>query len=157
MLGIDKTFGISNHKYYEEKEEPVLVANFQIQVVDGEGAGRDSPPKYDHHRDWDLLPSSMVMSSIILGSGFCSGSLVAIFAHVILFPFQRPGEKSKSEPQHGDIVVHLAKVGSNLATCHGKLNQKTKSNVATDGSHNSRFQTLLLSRRDEHIFKNKII
>ena len=92
-LALIKTFGISNHKYYEEKEEPVLVANFQIHVVDGEGAGRDSPPKYDHHRDWDLLPSSMVMSSIILGSGFCSGSLIAIFAHVILFPFQRPGEK----------------------------------------------------------------
>lgn len=60
----------------------------------------------------------------------------------------------KSELQPGDTLVHLAKVGSDFATGHGKLNQKTNSNVDMDGSHNQGFQTLLLSKQGEPIFKN---
>ena len=43
-------------------------------------------------------------------------------------------------------------MGSDFATGHGRLNQK--SNVDMDGSHNSGFQTLLLSKQGEPIFKN---
>ena len=75
---------------------------------------------------------------------------------IILSPFQRPDVKSELQP--GDTLVHLCKVGSDYATGHGKLNQKTNSNVDMNGSHNSGFQTLLLYRQSESssepIFKN---
>ena len=59
--------------------------------------------------------------------------------------------------QPGDHLTHLAKVGSDFATGHGKMHQKRSSNFDEDGSHNSAFQTLLLTKegKAEPIFKNE--
>ena len=43
----------------------------------------------------------------------------------------------KKDLQPGDILVHLAKVGSDFASGHGKMNQKKNSDFDEDGSHNS--------------------
>ena len=48
--------------------------------------------------------------------------------------------------QPGTHLVHLAKIGSDFATGHGKLHQKKNGDFDEDGSHNSAFQTLLLSK-----------
>ena len=72
----------------------------------------------------------------------CSGSEIAspIFPDLLF----RPDVKKVLEP--GTHLVHLAKVGSDFATGHGRLHQKTKEDIDMDGSHNSGFQTLLLSK-----------
>ena len=56
--------------------------------------------------------------------------------------------------QPGCNLVHLAKVGSDFATGHGKMHQKKNADFDEDGSHNSAFQTLLLSKEGEVVFKN---
>ena len=48
--------------------------------------------------------------------------------------------------QPGTHLVHLSKVGSDFATDHGKLHQKKEGDIDEDGSHNSGFHTLLLSK-----------
>jgi hypothetical protein len=55
----------------------------------------------------------------------------------------------------GDTVKHLAKVGSDFATGFGKVQQVKQSDFDEDGSHNTGFQTLKLSRGDQEIFVNK--
>ena len=57
--------------------------------------------------------------------------------------------------QPGSNIVHLAKAGSDFATGHGKMHQRKKVDFDEDGSHNSAFQTLLLSKEGEVIFKNE--
>ena len=46
----------------------------------------------------------------------------------------------------GTHLVHLAKIGSDFASGHGRLHQKIQEDIDMDGSHNSGFQTLLLSK-----------
>ena len=53
------------------------------------------------------------------------------------------------------VITHLAKIGNDFATGHGKRNMKKSSEFNEDGSHNTGFQTLLLSTRGEQIFKNQ--
>jgi hypothetical protein len=62
----------------------------------------------------------------------------------------------KSQLMDGDIVKHIAKIGSDSATGHGKRHQKKESKFDEDGSHNSAYQTvlLLLIRGNNIIFRN---
>ena len=59
--------------------------------------------------------------------------------------------------QPGDHLTHLAKVGSDFASGHGKMHQRRNSNFDEDGRHNSGFQSLLLTKegKAEPIFKNE--
>ena len=52
----------------------------------------------------------------------------------------------------GTHLVHLAKLGSDFATGHGRLHQKIQEDIDRDGSHNSGFQTILLSKVTSHIY-----
>ena len=61
----------------------------------------------------------------------------------------------KKNVRDGDVITHLAKIGSDFATGHGKRNMKKSSEFNEDGSHNTGFQTLLLSTRGKQIFKNQ--
>ena len=59
-----------------------------------------------------------------------------------------------SKLQDGDKIQHVAKIGSDFATGHGKILQKKGEDFDEDGSHNSAFQTLQLSIRGIEIFRN---
>ena len=56
--------------------------------------------------------------------------------------------------KEGDLVRHLAKVGSDFASGHGKVQQVKQSQFDEDGSHNSGFQTLKLSCGEQTLFLN---
>ena len=61
----------------------------------------------------------------------------------------------KEQVHDGDVVVHLAKIGSDFATGHGKRHQRKTSKFDEDGSHNSGFQTVSVSSGDKTIFLNR--
>ena len=68
----------------------------------------------------------------------------------------RPDVRKVVQP--GIDLVHIAKVGSDFASGHGKWHMMMKNSVEfdEDGSHNSAFQTLLISKDGEAIFKNDV-
>ena len=61
-----------------------------------------------------------------------------------------------SKLQDGVTLVHVAKIGSDFATGHGKMNQKKTEDYDEDGSHNTAFQTLqLATTAGDVIFRNE--
>ena len=60
----------------------------------------------------------------------------------------------KKQLRDGDIITHLAKIGSDFATGHGRKNMKKESEYDEDGSHNTGFQTINLVSRGKELFRN---
>ena len=133
-----------------------------------------SEKKLDDLRYWiqDMLRRGMDLSKMphyhnlrrttiqeMIPDGFSSSStgatipVISALHHTAKRFLLRPDIRSKL--QDGDEIVHLAKIGSDYATGHGRMNQKKTEDYDEDGSHNSAYQTLQLSTRGTVIFKNE--
>ena len=60
----------------------------------------------------------------------------------------------KSQLHDGDKIIHIAKIGSDYATGHGKRNQRKSEEFDEDGSHNEGYQSLQITCRNSILFKN---
>ena len=95
----------------------------------------------------EMLPPDM--SSCETGAQF---DMTAALFHTGKRFLERPDVRENLK--EGDLVRHLAKVGSDFASGHGKVQQVKQSQFDEDGSHNSGFQTLKLSCGEQTLFLN---
>ena len=107
--------------------------------------------------DYDNLRKTTITEMIPEGFKSCNTG-----AHIpVVSALQHTGRRFLLRPdiseklQDGDEIVHLAKIGSDYATGHGRLHQRKAEDFDEDGSHNCAFQTLQFSTREGVIFKNE--
>ena len=143
VLSLMKTLGLSERKLDHLR--------FWIQDMQRRGMDLSKIPNYKKLRQTTI--QAMVPDGFSSSTTGTTIPVISALHHTARRFLLRPD--IKSQLQDGDEIQHLAKIGSDFATGHGKMNQKKTGDYDEDGSHNSAFQTLQLSTRASVIFKNE--